>query len=317
MTVARGYKAAATVDFESAYNTAPTTKKGYVLPIIKNEIELKQTQITSDTITGNRNDVMSALGRISVEGTVTVPADYRAIGYWLRGQFGGPTTTGTAAPYSHAFGVVDNQPSMIIDKAFPDLGQYLRYHGCKINTSKWSFGDDKEMTVELAVIGALRETATEAYNASATSIVGLPISQNHTYVKIGGTASSIISNGDFTLDSQLDADKGYTVGSNGIRTDVIEGIMKASGNIEALFTDTSFLTLADTNAKTSLEIGFQMNASTSLAFLFPEVQIEPHDVPIDGPGGVSAKFAWKAFLQSDSKKSLVQITLKNDVGAYV
>jgi hypothetical protein len=317
MTVARGYKAAATVDFESAYNTAPITKKGYILPIIKNEIEHKQTQITSDTITGTRNDVMSALGRISEEGTVTVPADYRAIGYWLRAQFGAPTTTGTAAPYSHAFKVVDDQPSLIIDKAFPDIGQYLRYHGCKINTAKWSFGDDKEMTVELAIVGALRETATAAYNASATTIAANPISQNHTYVKIGGTASAIISSGDFTFDSQLDTSKGYTVGANGIRTALPEGIMKASGNIEALFTDTSFLTLADTNAKTSLEIGFSLNASTSLAFLFPEVQLEPHDVPIDGPGGVSAKFAWKAFYQSDSGKSLVQITLKNDVGAYV
>ena len=36
---ARGYKASTTIDFESAYNRAPVTKKGILLPINKNEME--------------------------------------------------------------------------------------------------------------------------------------------------------------------------------------------------------------------------------------------------------------------------------------
>lgn len=320
---ARGYKASTTIDFEDSFNAAPKTKGGFILPINKNEMEKKQTLITSDTISGTRNDTQSSLGRVSTDGTITVPADYRAMGFWLKAQFGNPVSTpatpatgdAAAGPYTHKFTVGDFQPSLIIEKAFPDASKYMRYHGCKVNTAKWAFGEDQEMVVELDMMGAERELADAAYNAAAVPIMKKPISQNHTYVKIGGTESRIIKTGDFTLDAGLDGDQ-YVVGGGGIRGDIPEGLMKASGNLEALFMDTSMMALADSGEKTSMEIGFKMNDNFSLAFIFPEVQIEPHDAPIDGPAGVSVKFAWKAFYESDAAKSLVQVTLVNDRESY-
>lgn len=312
---ARGYKASTTIDFESAYNKAPVTKKGILLPINKNEMEKKQTLISSDTITGSRNNTISSLGRVSVDGNVTIPADFRAIGYWLKALLGAPTSVKGTGVNTHTYKVGDTQPSFILEKAFPDSGKYFLYRGCKVNTLKWGFGEDSEMTVELAIMGALREIASATYDASATSVAKLPISQNHTYVKIGGTESEIVKTGDFTLDAGLDGDQ-YVVGKGGIRGDIPEGLFKASGNIEALFMDTSMMTLADTGAKTSLEIGFKMSENCSLAFTFPEVQIEPHDAPIDGPAGVSVKFVWNAFYESNAQKSTVQVVLKNDKESY-
>lgn len=107
MTVARGYKAATVIDFESVYNTTPSAKKGFKLPINKNELENKQTLIDSETITGTRNTVQSSLGRKSVDGNITIPADYRAIGAWLKALFGNPVNAGTAAPYTHKYKIGD------------------------------------------------------------------------------------------------------------------------------------------------------------------------------------------------------------------
>lgn len=312
---ARGYKAATTIDYEPTYNTVPTTKAGFNLPINKNNLENKQTLIDSETITGSRNVVKSGLGRKSVDGAITIPADYRAIGAWLKAQFGNPATTGTKAPYTHVFKVTDNQPSFVVEKAFPDAGKYMLYHGCKINTAKWSFGEDNEMVVELELMGAERTIENAAYNANATVIKKLPISQNHAYVKLGNVESRIIKTGEFTLDGGLDGDQ-YVVGGGGVRGDIPEGLFKATGNMSALFTDTDIMTLADAGTTTSLEIGFTMGTNTSLVFKFPEVQIEPSDAPIDGPAGVSIDFAWRAFHDSDSANSLVVVTLKNDREAY-
>lgn len=312
---ARGYKAATTIDWESAYNTAPLTKAGLNLPINKNNLENKQTMIDSETITGSRNSVKSGLGRKSVDGAVTIPADYRAYGAWLKAQFGSPETSGSAAPYTHIFKVTDNQPSFVVEKAFPDTGKFMLYHGCKVNTAKWSFGEDNEMVVELELMGAERTIEDAAYNANAAVIKKLPISQNHAYVKLGNVESRIIKTGDFTLDGGLDGDQ-YVVGGGGVRGDIPEGLFKANGNMAALFTDTDIMALADSGATTSLEIGFVMDENTSLVFSFPEVQIEPTDAPIEGPAGVSIDFAWRAFHDSDSENSLVVVTLKNDQEVY-
>lgn len=315
MTVARGYKAATVIDFESKYNTTPAVKAGFKLPINKNELENKQTLIDSETITGTRNTVQSSLGRKSVDGNITIPADYKAIGVWLKALFGAPTTSGSAVPYTHKFKISDNQPSFLVEKAFPDTGKYIVYSGCKINTAQFAFGEDNEMVVELAIMGAARTIASAAYNAAATEIKKLPISQNHTYVKIGGTESKIVKSGDFTLDGGLDGDQ-YVVGGGGVRGDIPEGLFKATGNITALFTDTAMMALADAGTKTSLEIGFKLDANTQLVFLFPEVQIEPHDAPISGPAGVNVSFAWRAFYGVDTGASLVQVTLTNDMKSY-
>nr|DAT59738.1 MAG TPA: Tail tube protein [Caudoviricetes sp.]DAX98278.1 MAG TPA: Tail tube protein [Caudoviricetes sp.] len=315
MTVARGYKAATVIDFESVYNTTPSAKKGFKLPINKNELENKQTLIDSETITGTRNTVQSSLGRKSVDGNITIPADYRAIGAWLKALFGNPVNAGTAAPYTHKYKIGDTQPSFLVEKAFPDTGKYIVYSGCKINTAQFSFGEDNEMTVELAVMGAARTISGTAYNAAAAELKKLPISQNHTYVKIGGTESKIVKTGDFTLDAGLDGDQ-YVVGGGGVRGDIPEGLFKATGNITALFTDTSMMEAADTGTTTSLEIGFKLDTNTQLVFLFPEVQIEPHDAPISGPAGVNVSFAWRAFYGSNAEKSLVQVTLINDTKEY-
>ena len=114
----------------------------------------------------------------------------------------------------------------ILEKAFPDSGKYFLYRGCKVNTLKWGFGEDSEMTVELAIMGALREIASATYDASATSVAKLPISQNHTYVKIGGIESEIVKTGDFTLDAGLDGDQ-YVVGKVvAFRGDIPRGRLK-------------------------------------------------------------------------------------------
>lgn len=109
---ARGYKSSLVLDFETSYNTAPSIKKGFVLPFNSNELTKKQTLIETETITNTRNDTQPALGRVSVDGDITTPADYVAIGYMLKALFGNPTTTTTTGTNKkHLFSVKDEQPS--------------------------------------------------------------------------------------------------------------------------------------------------------------------------------------------------------------
>ena len=316
MTIqARGYKAATTLDWETTYGVAPSTAGGLNLPINTNNLEHKQTLIESETITGSRNASQSGLGRKSVDGNIVIPADYRAIGAWLKAMFGSPTTSGNASPYTHVYKVADDQPPFLLEKAFPDAEKFFVYHGCKLNTMKFSFGEDNEMTVELGILGSHRTIESSAYNDEATVLKKIPISQNHAYVKINNVESAIIKNGEFTLDGGLDGDQ-YVVGGGGKRGDIPEGIFQASGSLSALFKDTTIMGYADAGTTVSLEIGFQLDSNTFLKFEFHEVQIEPSDAPISGPAGVSFEFNWRAFHDSNANNSVVVVTLKNDTGSY-
>ena len=310
---ARGYKSAMTIDFESAFGVSPTTKKGISLPMNSNELSKAQTLIESDTITNTRNDTQPALGRVSVDGDIEMPADYSASGYMLKALFGDPKTTGTAPNKTHVFTVKDNQPSIVVEKAFPDLGKYVRYKGVKINTFSVDFGQDNEMTFKFGVMGASREQDGTPYDAAAKAAKLQRIAQNHAYVKIDGTESRIVKEGSLEISANLDGDQ-YVVGGGGVRGDIPEGLMKVSGSLKALFVSTDWMDKADTGAAVAMEIGFKLDENTSLVFAMPTIQFEPFDAQISGPAGVVVEVKWRAF--SADGKSIVTATLRNQQEAY-
>lgn len=109
MTQARNYKCRLVAAYETTFGADPSPVAGFVLPYNTNEIVGKQNLIDPKTITGTRNPVVPVLGRKTVEGSITVPMDYAAIGYWLKGLMGAPTTTNlsTAGYLTGATGVDD------------------------------------------------------------------------------------------------------------------------------------------------------------------------------------------------------------------
>ena len=310
---ARGYKSAMVIDFESAFGVAPGTKKGVALPMNSNDLSKAQTLIESDTITNTRNDTQPALGRVSVDGDIEMPADYVSSGYMLKALFGNPKTTGATANKTHVFTVKDNQPSIIVEKAFPDLGKYIRYKGVKINTFSVDYGQDSEMTFKYGVMGASREQDSAAYDSAAKAAKLLRIAQNHAYIKIDGAESRIVKEGSLEVSANLDGDQ-YVVGGGGVRGDIPEGLMKVSGSLKALFTSTEWMDKADTGAAVAMEIGFKLDENTSLVFVMPTVQFEPFDAQISGPAGVVVDVKWRAF--SADGTSIVTTTLKNQQETY-
>ena len=71
---------------------------------------------------------------------------------------------------------------------------------------------------------------------------------------------------------------------------------------------------ADTGTAVAMEIGFKLDANTSLVFALPSVQFEPFDAQISGPAGVVIDVKWRAF--SADGASIVTVTLKNQQEAY-
>ena len=100
MSQAKGYMGRTAIFFEPTYKGTPSPKNGIIIPFNKNNIQLTQGIIKTNTILNRRDSARPGLGRKTVGGSLVLPSCYRTMGYFLKAMFGAPTTTGgTTAGY--------------------------------------------------------------------------------------------------------------------------------------------------------------------------------------------------------------------------
>jgi len=314
---ATGSNSVTVIDFETNYSINPTTKHGKIMPFNKNSMQSKQSMIDPQTITGTRNQVEPAKGNIDVSGSMTIPVDLDCFGYWLKGCFGSPTSTVDAVDatlFTHNYKILDNQPSMVIEKQYKDINQNFVYNGCKINNLKMSFGGDGELTADFDFVGAKETISTTKYDASQETIVLNRLSNFQASIEENGTELAIVTSGDLSINFGLDTSQ-YLIGGMGYRGDVLEGAVKAEGSLKVLFQDTAFLDKAKGSTKSTLKIKFKKDTQ-SLEFVLPEIIYDATSPSVDGRAGITLDVKFQAFLGTDSNKSSVMVNLVNHIEKY-
>jgi len=315
---ARGYRTQTMIDFETAFKTPPATASGIILPFNTNSVVCTQTLNDPGTITGTRNPVSPLHGNKTVDGELALPLGYRSSGYLFKGLFGAPTTTaveGSEGLYQHVFKVGDNQPSMIIQKAFLDIGKYFKYSGCKISSLKLPFGSDSEAILTAGIMGATEVIGESTYDASAKIVTLDRAEQFQASVEENDTGIvSLIKTGEINIDAGLDGEQ-YCVGDEGTRGDIPESILNIKGTMSILFKGTTYIEKAKNGTKAKFKLLYT-KGTHSLSLLFPEIIYEQSSPAIQGKAGVLCDCNWRAFYESDTNKSAVIATLINDVASY-
>ncbi|GBG57777.1 hypothetical protein SPFL3102_01496 [Sporomusaceae bacterium FL31] len=312
MTQAKGFMGRLCVDFESSFGTNPTTKAPKSLPFNNVEIVAKQALIDSATIQATRNPQKPGLGRVAVDGSITIPMDLNAIGYWFKGMFGSVVPTGSG-PYSHVWKAVNSQPSMVIEKGFTDINQYFIYNGCKINSFKLPFGGDGELVATAELMGATEMLSSTQY-AVPTVIALERVSNYQASLKEGGATVANVLSGELNIGFGLDGGQ-YTIGNSNCRGDIPEGILAITGTIKALFQDASLINKGINGTESSLELILE-NGTKSLSIKLPEIQYERTSPTITGPAGITLDLAFRGFYGNDPGNSAVIVTLVNQTPSY-
>lgn len=97
MAQAKGSSGQLLIYKEDSYNTAPGSISALSMPFKSTELSGSRNLNDSEMMSGNRNAKAPDYGNNDVSGTIVVPIDLRAIGWWLTGLVGVPTTTQQAA----------------------------------------------------------------------------------------------------------------------------------------------------------------------------------------------------------------------------
>ena len=245
-------------------------------------------------------------------GTIVVPVDSIQFWYLLKAAFGDPATTGTG-PYSHKFkaGIVE-RPYITFEQQFTDLAspRYFQYTGCKINGLSFSAGDDGELVANFEVVGSNRNIATTSFDTSPTVLGFARLKNNQLSLKEGGSSVFNTKLVDLNINWNCDTSQ-YVIGGGGILGSIPDGVMSVSGNLNALFEDTTLLEKAVNSTESSIEITFEAASTSKLVFNLPELKYTPDDPGIEGPQGIAVSLPFSAYYDNNSDATSVVATLTN------
>jgi len=314
MAQQRGSKAKVLIGYESTYNQAPSA--GYVMPFNTCGVAGRRTLNRAETIRDSRNPAQPFAGNIDVSGPVVVPVDSTALIYWLYAMFNTPTTTGVD-PYTHTFKVNDDQPSFTLEKQFADLAtpKYEQLTGCRVAGFAGTVGGDGELVANISVMGAGQSMELASMDASPTTLALNRVQNFQAAITEGGGAFSDAREVSFNIDFDLDASN-YVIGASGSRGDLPEGTIGVSGNIKALFKDTTLYDKALALTESSIKITVTAGASSIFEIEFPEIFYEQASPPIEGPQGLIADLNWQGFYGDDADASAVIVRVTNGVASY-
>ncbi len=316
MSRAQGARSQLLLAFESTYGTAPSS--GYTLmPFAASTLGMEQGLLESELLGYGRDPAAPLLDAISCDGDVDVPIDTQAMGFWLKGVFGAPTTTGSSGAYTHTFSSGSwALPSLALEVGFPEVPHFAVFSGAKVDKLAFQMRRSGLLTAKASVIAQGQAVDTDSIDATPDALVLNRFGNFNGQVLAGSVTPVVLGNvvsADVNYSNNLDRIE--TIRNDGKIDGADPSVASASGQIVMRFADSSLIDDAIAGTPVALSFGFSKGLGIALSFAFHEVYLSVPRLPVEGPGGVQATFDWRAAKASGLGK-MATVTLKNDVASY-
>jgi hypothetical protein len=301
MARASGARAKMLLIDEVTYGTSPGS--GYVeLPFITSNLGADQPLMDSDLLGIGRDPGEPLKDALTADGDVQVPLDVRAVGYWLKGAFGAPVTSG-AGPYTHSFRSGGwSLPSRSIEIGMPEVPHFAMYSGVMVDEISLDMARTGLASMRVKLIAKDEQLGTATEDASPTVPAMVRFTNWRGSVRRDGTE----------IGNQLDRIEGLT--GDGLIEGLDPSRVIAEGNLVMRFADTTMLQLAIDGTACELDFRYDLSPHV-LSFKAHEVFLPRPRIEIPGPKGIQVTFAWKASKDASLGRA-VTVTLTNDVASY-
>ncbi len=315
---------------------------GVLLPFNSNNLEATQSINTPETKRGHLNPSEPYFDNVSVSGSITIPMDGIAFGYFLKGMFGEAVTTDIpvedpALPWTHKHvfkkkvtdNVPDPMPYLTLERQLlGTTSTYNRYTGCKIGKISISFGGTGEFTASIDVSGSNETVETDSFHTHAEDPEEISLARfNKDQVKLVGESAESSFNTllttEFSLDVDfsLDADQ-YIIGNSelpaGVLAGIGEGVMTIGGSTTFVMEDSAMHKNAIDKKKTDMKIEV-VSATSKLVIHLPEVMMSRKTPIADGNGLIKYNPEFQAFYSNaanNSEEAAIIFELYNNYADY-
>jgi hypothetical protein len=312
MARAQGARAQMALAYETVYGTPPVG--GFTkMPFASTTLGSEQPLLNSELLGYGRDPLAPIKDAVTADGSVVVPIDAGAFGFWLKAAFGQPITTGTG-PYTHEFrSGAWTLPSMSIETAMPEVPRYAMYSGCVIDTLSWQMQRSGLLTATASLIA---QGETVAATSAAGTLAELGLQRfghfNGSITRDGQPLGNIIS-AEITYANTLD--RVETIRSDGRIDGADPSIAALTGKIEVRFADQVLVTQAIAGAPCALEFAYVLPSGESFAFTAHAVYLPRPRIEIQGPQGVQASFDWQGARDATLGR-MCTATLVNTIEEY-
>lgn len=312
MARAQGARSQLAAAFETVYGTAPAS--GFTkLPFASITLGSNQPLLSSELLGYGRDPLAPIKDAVTTDGDVVVPIDAEAWGFWLKGAFGDPTTTGTGVPYTHEFksGSWD-LPSLSIEKGLPDVPRFEMFTGCVVNSLSWQMQRSGLLTSTVNIIAQGETPATATQAGTPADITLARFGHFNGEIKRDGVALGNVISTEITYGNNLDRIE--TIRSDGKIDGADPSLATLSGSTVMRFADTTLLTQALDGDPCELTFGYDFGANT-FSLVAHAVYLPRPRVEVSGPQGVQVTFEWQAALDATAGQ-MCTATLVNETASY-
>lgn len=314
MARAQGARAQMALAFETSYGTPPAG--GFTqMPFASTTLGAEQPLLGSELLGYGRDPLAPLRDAVTADGNVVVPIDTEAFGFWLKGTFGAPVTSGTApGPFTHEFrsgGWV--LPSLSIETAMPEVPRHAMYAGCKVESLSWQMQRAGLLTATVSLVAQGETVGTTSAAGTPAPVALQRFGPFHGAISRNGVALGNIVSAEITYANGLD--RVETIRADGKIEGADPGMAMLSGRIEVRFAETTLVDQALDGTACALSFSYALPSGESLTLVAHAVYLPRPRIEIAGPQGIQASFDWQAA-QDSLLGRMCTVTLVNDRETY-
>lgn len=194
---------------------------------------------------------------------------------------------------------------MTIESKFGDITQHFKGLGMMVNTLSLKVSAEGIVTGKCGMIGksyTLSATSADAAGGYTAHTAGKKsMSCQQATVSEGGSASSIITSIDLSIDNGLDPAK--IVGSASA-AGVFPGRQKVSGTVSAFFETSTLLNKFLNETSSSIVLVFTDPDAATLTLTLPAIKYTGGEAPVDGESGMQIKLPFQAIYDATTTSSI-------------
>jgi len=297
---------------ESAYGTTPAT--GFrKLPFVSHSMGEERPLIEDDLLGFGREGLDPSYDVATNDGDIVVPVDTDAIGFWLKGLFGEPTTTGSGGSFVHSFqSGAAMLPSRSIEIGNPDVPAFSVHYGAVVNQMRIAMARSGMLNATMSLIAQGESAPVGAPVAGTTTNLNGPrFAQASGTIERDGVALGNIVSADLSISNSLD--KVEVIKPDGRIGGVVPGVVQAQLRFTARFNNVDLLNAATDGTPVNISgIGWN-RGPRGLNFTMPRVFLPRVKRSFSGPNGIMQDFNCQASGQGGHK---VTAFLANGIASY-
>ncbi len=192
--------------FETVYGTLPAD--GYGRLSFKDSSLGAERPLGYDPLLGQGRDAQDPYYEaVKDEGDVGVPLDTRALGFWLKGLFSAPATSGDAdTAFTHVFTSGFDLPSLALEIGHAKLAspKFFRHAGAKLDKLSFDMARSGAANGSIAVIAQGETETTSTIDASPTTFALKRFSQGSGTIRVGGGQLANVVGGKLSFSNNLE-----------------------------------------------------------------------------------------------------------------